>query len=364
MSFKSLEALLNPNKILPHYVKRGLNAENTSPVSVELHWTSNCNYDCSHCSYGSRRKTTNFMKMDVVTGLVDDLIEMKCQAVYLSGGGEPTVLKHWDRHAEKLMSNNIEVALISNGVALSNKNLPVVRKMNYVAISVYSTMEARYQKITESKFYGQQFSAPRKIKSESADIIVGARCVLNETNYDELYLIYRKAIDSGFDYIIFIPAVDYESRGIVLQEGWVDRIIVDINDNMNLFDHKKTNVRSLLKKMVSHYENDSYLDGLDGTPRGCDSISMRNTVFINYDGGVYLCQPDIGNKCLEIGNVNEFSFKKIWNSERHRKVIGTLNDRWNMGGCRNCRSIALNKAVSKFDAGTIVDIDAQSDPFL
>ena len=300
----------------------------------------------------------------MVKGLVDDLIEMQCQAVYLTGGGEPTVLKQWDIHADRLMSNGVEVALISNGVVLSNKNLPIVRKMNYVAISVYSTQEDRYRKITDSRFFDQQFSAADKIKSKPTNTIVGARCVLNETNFDELYPIYRNAIDAGFDYIIFIPAVDYESRGLVLRQEWIDRVIADIKENMDRFDHKKTNVSSLLNKMVSHYESHSYLEDLVAIPRGCDSISMRNTAFVNYDGGVYLCQPDIGNKSLEIGNVNELSFKEIWNSERHLQVIEMLNDRWNKGRCRNCRSIALNKAIDKYETDTSAEIGVSFDPFL
>ena len=140
MSFKSLDILLNPNKIIPHYDNRyGSNKSILGPISAEFHWTSNCNYDCTHCSYGSRRQTTNYLKEDIIESLIQDLTDMDCKAVYLSGGGEPTIIKKWDAYAKQLIDNDVEVALITNGVAIRDKHIEIVRKMNYIAISVYST---------------------------------------------------------------------------------------------------------------------------------------------------------------------------------------------------------------------------------
>jgi radical SAM protein with 4Fe4S-binding SPASM domain len=363
MSFKSLDVLLNPNKIIPHYDSRAnLARKNIFPISAELHWTSNCNYDCTHCSYGSRRKTTNYLTKKIIETLIQDLIHMNCKAVYLSGGGEPTVVKKWGQYTEQLVSGGLEVALITNGIAILDKHIDTIRKMNYIAVSVYSTQEDRYKEITGSKFFNRQFSLPKKIKSSKIDTIVGARCVLNMTNYDELYEIYCSAIDAGFDYIIFIPAVDYEGRGVFLKDSWIDyvqRIIVEMFDK---FDHSRTNVKSLLKKKVKHYSNNNYLDGIvcNGSEL-CSSIKIGSSVFFNYDGGVYLCQPDIGNKELEIGNLYDKCFIDIWNSDRHYEVIEILNKRWSGGNCKSCRSIAFNKAINGHCSDLInintVDID-------
>ena len=184
MSFKSLDILLNPNKIIPHYDERiGISKNISFPISAEFHWTSNCNYDCAHCSYGSRRQTTNYLKEEIIESLIQDLINMNCKAVYLSGGGEPTMIKKWGKYTEQLVSGGIEVALITNGVAVLDKHVEAVRKMNYIAVSVYSTKESRYKAITDSSFFDQQFSLPSKIKNKECKTIVGARCVLNETKY-------------------------------------------------------------------------------------------------------------------------------------------------------------------------------------
>ena len=366
MSFKSLDILLNPNKIIPHYDNRyGSNKSILGPISAEFHWSSNCNYDCTHCSYGSRRQTTNYLKEDIIESLIQDLTDMDCKAVYLSGGGEPTIIKKWDAYAKQLIDNDVEVALITNGVAIRDKHIEIVRKMNYIAISVYSTKEDRYREITGSRFFDQQFSLPKIINDSKSNTIVGARCVLNKTNYDELYEIYCSAIGAGFDYIIFIPAVDYEGRGVFLEDRWIERVHENIKEMFDKFDHTRTNVNSLLKKKVSHYSNNSYLESmLNSSSKFCSVVKMGSSVFFNYDGGVYLCQPDIGNKELEIGNLNNYRFINIWNSNRHHEVIARLNKRWSNGICKNCRSIAFNLAIDSHHLTPVNTNSIEIDYFL
>jgi len=358
---KKLDDLLNPRKIIPFYIERkDLFQKELPPVAVELHWTSNCNYDCLHCSYGSRRKTKGYLSNDIVNKLIEDLIDVGCKAVYLSGGGEPTVMKGWERHAEKLMNNGVEVALITNGIAIKDDFLNVVRRMNYVAVSVYSTYEDRYQNITGSRFFDKQFAFPEKIRSRSSSAVLGARCVLNEHNYDEVYEIYEKTIGSGFDYIIFIPAVDYEDSGLSLDQDKVDSIIESISSDYDRFDHDKTNVVKLIEKSVLHYKGGGYRENIDVPMNGCKSVQIRSNAFVNYDGGVYLCQPDIGDKRYEIGNLNDSDFIEIWNSDGHSRVQQLIEDRYDGGACVNCRSIALNDAVYKYESSKkdeLVEID-------
>ena len=81
---------------------------------------------------------------------------------------------------------------------------------------------------------------------------------------------------------------------------------------------------------------------------------------MNYDGGVYLCQPDIGDKRYEIGNLNDSDFIEIWNSDGHSRVQQLIEDRYDGGACVNCRSIALNDAVYKYESSKkdeLVEID-------
>src|SRR3972149_2433546 len=117
----NLKHLLSESKFIPIYLNRkDLNKERLGPHSVELHWTSSCNYDCVHCSYGMRRgeKVRVTISPDIVSSLINDMVKLGVSSVYISGGGEPTLVRDWDAYIARLLGNGIEVALITNGVVI------------------------------------------------------------------------------------------------------------------------------------------------------------------------------------------------------------------------------------------------------
>jgi radical SAM protein with 4Fe4S-binding SPASM domain len=360
-----LKELLSPLKFLPLYAERSRgDAAVLPPLAVELHWTSTCNYNCVHCSYGSRRQTKGSLSSTVIKPLVKDLIDLGTEAVYLSGGGEPTTFPNWAGYALELLAGGIEVALITNGVAVRQEHLAVLRRMNYIAVSVYSTDEKEYRTITGGGAFQKQFALPSLLGEAPSDTVVGARCVLNSINYRSVSRIYRQAISAGFAYIIFIPAVDYEKRKVALQDAEIAEVEKILRQDYGLFDLSKTNLDVLLKRGVSHYFAADYREGLAVPPAHCSAISIRGNAFVNFDGGVYLCQPDIGDETYAIGNLNRTGFREMWNSTRHRDIIDRLDARFAQGLCRNCRSIAFNRAAA-LQAGEKSNLTSiRRDPFI
>jgi radical SAM protein with 4Fe4S-binding SPASM domain len=365
MNNVDIKKLLSTEKFIPFYVERkALSSVSLPPIAVELHWTSDCNYDCIHCSYGSRRQSRGRLSQECIQSVIEDLMSMKTSAVYLSGGGEPTVVKGWDNYARQLLDSGIEVALITNGVALQKAQVNVLNRMNYIAVSVYSTEEIEYKQITDSHFFDRQWTTPGLIKSGAGEAVVGARCVINKINYRNIIKIYLKAKESGYDYIIFIPAVDYEGRGIGLgyeEQGQVNSLI---SENRGLFDAKFTNALELLTRDISHYKKADYRLDCINHLSGCSAVKIRANAFINYCGGVWLCQPHIGDSRYQIGNLSENRLSKIWNSSRHAEVIGLLSDDFSKGNCCNCRSIGFNIAGDKYDRALVNLDNISRDPFI
>lgn len=263
--------------------------------------------------------------------------------MYLSGGGEPTTLKGWEIHARQIIESNIEAALITNSVAIAPKHYELLRQFNYIAVSVYSTKEEQYRAIVGARHFEGQFSLPKKLKTTESNLIVGARCVINGINYKEIFNTYQKAMEEGFDYIIFIPAVDYEKRSIDLTQEQKDCVLEQIEKGLDFINPATTNLINVKNNGIGHYGS-SYLPRLQKSFI-CSAIMMRSNAFINYDGEVYLCQPLIGDARYSLGNLNEMPFKEIWNSEQHNAVIARLNEKFAKGDCENCRAIGYNVAI-------------------
>jgi len=346
----NLKYLLSNKKFVPICLRRKfLNKRELGPVAAELHWTSVCNYNCIHCSYGNRRQLREELSGEVINSIIEDLIALNVKGVYLSGGGEPTAFSGWDQYAIELMNHGVEVALITNGVILKESHLPALRRMNYIAVSLYSTDEKEYKEITGGKIFAKQFLIPPLLKQEPSDTVIGARCVFNKINYKSVVSIYQSAMKAGFDYIIFIPAIDYEGTGVELHRDEISFLQELLMKNYDQFDVTKTNVDSLIKRKSHYYEPAGYLALSRNAHEGCKAIQIRGNTFINYDGGVYLCQPYIGDERYCIGNVNRLRLSDIWNSQRHLDVIERLNQNFASGLCKNCRSIAFNVAADEYD---------------
>ena len=342
-----IRKILNSNKFIPIWLQRNELEKHCKlpPYSVELHLTSTCNYNCYHCSYANRRKSATYLEEDIIDGIIDNLTSsIRPKGVYFSGGGEPTTLKNWDRYISRLTDNGIEVSLITNGSLLKQQHLPTLSKLNYIAISIYSSNNDTANKITGTKNKKQSFTLPKEIKNHSEKIVVGARCVINKFNYTEITDTYQKAVASGYDYVIFIPEVDYEKRGLSLSMEQIDEMIEKTSTCS--IDNKKTNLASLVKNKFHFYPqayDKEIFNSID-----CQAIRLRTNAFINYDGGIYLCQPHIGNQKYCIGNLHEKRLDAIWNSKKHKEVINSLSKQWKAGLCANCRSIGFNKSIYEY----------------
>lgn len=347
----NLKNLLSPYKFVPVYASRkDTSPDLLGPFSVEFHWTSFCNYACVHCSYGSRRKQAQQLSDDVIGQAIRDLADLGTKSVYLSGGGEPTLVRGWQRHVARMLAAGMEVALITNAVRVTEEDLDIVQRLNYIAVSVYSSDEGQYRDITSGNRYGAQFSLPAALHSRNgARPVVGARCVVNAINHRTVIDTYRKAIASGYDYIIFIPAVDYEGSNIGLRLQEMAALKEAITAARAELDFTRTNLDSILERDMRYYENSDYRSSFSRPPVRCAAVETRTNAFLNYDGGVYLCQPHIGKQEYCIGNINERRLTELWNAERHAAVIGKMNSDFSSGRCRNCRSIAFNKKADEYD---------------
>lgn len=347
----NLATLLDSNKIIPHYESirekifngGGDILNSLPPIAAEFHWCASCNYNCVHCSYGQRRQNKSRLSPEVITQTIKDLSSLGTKAAYISGGGEPTTLSKWHNYAQMMLDSQMEVALITNSVAIKPEHYELLRKFNYIAVSVYSTKEEQYKAIVGSHHFEGQFSLPKKLKNEDSKLIVGARCVINGINYQEIFNTYKKAMEEGFDYIIFIPAVDYEKRSIDLSEEQKQSVLKQIENGLSHIDPATTNLINVKNNGVGHYGS-TYLPKLQKSVL-CNAIAMRSNVFINYDGEVYLCQPLIGNKEYSLGNLNEQRFLDLWNAKRHNEVIAKLHEKFAKGACENCRAISYNVAI-------------------
>lgn len=333
---------LNSNKILFHigkYQRQILEGKTDfGPIAVEIHPTAKCNHACIHCSYKERNACRNEIPQDSMKRLIDSLIHMGVEAVYFSGGGEPTLYPNLCEYVDRLYSAGIEVALITNGTYFEKAGLvDIADHFNYIAFSVPGATRDVFGQITGRNLLENVLAVPREIKRRFKENspVMGARIVLTNKNYKQAQLFLNLMREKEFDYALFKVVRDYEESGQGLgsmEENYLRQEI----ERMGEVDERYTNIKSIF-----NYRN---------------SVNFQNNCWINQwgwlanvstDGNVYPNIVEIDQEQFCIGNINEQKLEDIWNSERHKSVKERSNKKWLNGDCRNCRAISYNVIINQ-----------------
>ena len=101
------------------------------PIVAHIMPTSICNLNCPYCSIKSR--PLEELDLDDIKHAVTELRKNGLKAVIISGGGEPTLYKHFDKLINFLDDLDLEIGLITNGTMLTKINLD---KITWVRVSI------------------------------------------------------------------------------------------------------------------------------------------------------------------------------------------------------------------------------------
>ena len=88
-----------------------------------------CNLRCGHCGSRAGKVRPKEMSLDECLGVVDQLADMGCELVTLSGG-EPTLKKGWDTIASAIHARGIYVNMVTNGAYGSADKAKAVAPLN------------------------------------------------------------------------------------------------------------------------------------------------------------------------------------------------------------------------------------------
>ena len=347
--------LLNSHKILFHYGKilEDISKGRTdfNPIAIEIHPTAMCNHRCIHCSYKERNESRESIQTEIMEKLVDSIIRMGIQAVYFSGGGEPTIYPGLAGYINKLYSNNVECSIITNGSCFEQMGLiPIANQLNYIAISVPAVDSETFRTITGTDNLDKVLSLPKKIKEIHGEDspVIGSRVVLTNKNYMQVEDFLRIIREKDFDYALFKVVRDYEDNGQGLgktEEEHLRKII----EGLTGWTENFTNINNIFQyRSLPEFQNKCWINyyGL-----------LAN---VSTSGKVYPNIVEIDKEEFCIGDLQEQLLDDMWNSRRHQEVKDRSNVKWMNRECRNCRAMAYNKIINELTS----KLPAYFDPFI
>lgn len=188
------------DKMLAHI---GRVAGERKPITADIFLTNYCNNRCPYCTYGRWEldKGVKSMSYDEFVRYAQKLSSIGVLGYILTGGGEPTIAKDFNRIAEWLTENKFHWGINTNF------NRLVFIKPDYLKVSLDGYDEDSYEKARGVRMYEEvrkNIQAYAKWKKEhSPETSLGIQKMVESAEDAEKF--YQANKDLDVDYIVFRP---------------------------------------------------------------------------------------------------------------------------------------------------------------
>lgn len=220
------------------------------PHTVHLMPELRCQQSCRWCAFGHRvegdtdgprrneelmpaRKherhgaaaQREYLPWDLAEPLLEDLCALGTRAVEITGGGEPLIWKHIERWLEAQSRTAIQLALVTNGVAMTPDLAKLIARCDWrwARVSIDAGTPEAYQAIRrtpsghwERAWRSVKLLADRRDKAERDDIAVGVGFVVCDASADTIVQAVELAVQHGADNIRFSAPVGLGEGGAAL----------------------------------------------------------------------------------------------------------------------------------------------------
>ena len=351
--------IFNPKaKVLVHYkkIKKFFSTGNVDPITLEIDPSNACNHSCPFCISGhihlSKFKGTKFfdrriMKKETLMGLVKDISKMDIQSLSWTGGGEPTQNPHL-KEAMRYIENNskIQMGMFTNGTLLERFDLfdTVVDTLTWIRISIDAGKPKTYNELrvtNKQNNFDVVINNIKKLidlkKKKKSNIYIGVGFVVTKDNFDEIVDFAKIFKNIEVNYCQFKPEIIQVERN-----GEIDKIKEQIGSDfwISKVIEELDKARDILGKK---FECNSYkLEDLIKSPKDYgrnygECLGSQFQPCVGADGNVYVCTNHRGHKEYSYGNIENKSFKSVWEDLKKRSCV--MNKINNIEKFKNCSQL-------------------------
>lgn len=332
----------SPYKIVHHQdklnqIKKGLQP---NPLQVQIVPTNFCCQRCSFCAYRLKDYLSNekfnekeMLHYEKIIETLECLKEMNINAVQYTGGGEPLCHPRIYDIFKHTIDNNIELALVSNGMLLSEKLCELLSDSSWVRISMDSCTPEMYsflRNVSRDKFNVTVNNIRTLIKYRK-NAKIGIGFVVEKENYKQIYEAAKFFKDLGVDN--FRISAAFTPFGYEYFSNFKDEAKELAIKASELTSHEFT---------VFNLFNDRVRDNFEGV-QDYDKCYIKDLLaYIGADYNVYTCCTLAYNQKGLIGSIKDQSFNELWNSIEKQSFFNKHNPRL------ICRNPCMYKNKNEF----------------
>lgn len=288
--------------------------------------TRRCNYRCIHCGTSCGAPRDDEMTLEQAYAMIDDLAELGCQIMTLSGG-EPLMHPHWDKFAVRLHEKGITPFMITNGYYIKDNLQRIIDSpVRRIGLSIDGTEKAHNYIRQNPNAYQISMEAARLLHENG--IQVGAVSHASRHNLDSLEDMYQEFLKVPFNFwqvqVTFLSGRMKEHADAVLKPEELPIVAKFVAEK-----RKENKMMVCAGDNLGYY---SHFDIVDTEWKGCHA--GRWVIGIEADGNIKGCLS-LPSEFRE-DNVKNRSLKEIWRDRELFKLNRYFDPKDMIEPCKGC----------------------------
>lgn len=314
------------------YAKSKSDRINYLPLSLDVEPTTGCNFRCTMCQVSLPTFVARNMELETFKKVISgnpQLLKIKLQ-----GMGETLVSSQLFEMIGFARSYGVVTETTTNGSLLTDKNIKllIANKLSKITVSIDGATKSTFEEIRVQSDFEVVVKNVRRLIAECKKNIVrphlSAWCVLQKSNYAEIFQIYDLCRGLGFDDLTY--QIQLASWG---QDYWVN---INKNKQINFHADQIQEDFAKIRQMASQqkFAVRIYEENALSFNKKCRWPFQSS--YIATDGSVVPCAPVSDPKVVNFGNVNASSYETIWKSEAYSRLRENIRDNKLDDYCKDC----------------------------
>ncbi len=324
-------------------------AKHLYPIYVEISPIGACNHRCTFCSVDYLGYKTRSLDEKMLQSRLTEMSGLGIKSVMFAGEGEPALWKPLPDILEHCSAVGIDSSLTTNMVPFTKKNTDsFVRNCSWIKTSINAGTSKNYARIHQTRegdfdlVLNNFRLAIESRERQGSNCTIGGQILLLPENVDEVIILAKILKEIGVDYLVVKPYTQSLYGLSHIYEGLTYEQYNFLEEQLTTLNNKNFSVVYRKQTMANLEENTRSYERCYATP--------FFWAYIMSSGDLYGCSAFLGNDTFCYGDLNQNSFKSLWQGELRHTNFSYIKNELDISNCRiNCRMDAINRYLKNLD---------------